>query len=112
MDVSGCKRRKTKRARFRELANIRWGKATKVAAESQLADETRVGTRGSNGDREGEDTGAIDVRGSTETMEDDRNSLTNESTITLEANVAIEQGEMSLETTESGEDSEASYSVL
>ena len=107
MDVSGCKRRKTKRARFRELANIRWGKATKVAAESQLADETRVGTRGSNGDREGEDTGAIDVRGSTETMEDDRNSLTNESTITLEAHVAMEQGETSLETTESGEDSEA-----
>ena len=107
MDASGCKKRKTKRTRFRDLANIRWGKATKVAAESQLADETRVGTRGSNGDREGEDTGAIDVRGSTETMEDDRNSLTNESTITLEAHVAMEQGETSLETTESGEDSEA-----
>ena len=108
MDASGCKKRKTKRTRFRDLANIRWGKATKVAAESQLADETRVGTRGSNGDREGEDTGAIDIRGSTETMEDDRNSLINEPTLTLEAHVAMEQGETSLETTENSESSEGS----
>jgi len=61
-----------KRARFRELANIKWGKAIHVAAESQLADATCEGTRGSNDSRNGEDTGTIDVRGSTETMEDNR----------------------------------------
>ena len=58
-------------ARFRELTSIRQGKASNVVAESQFADTTRVDTCGSNGGRDGEDTGDIDVRGSTETMEDD-----------------------------------------
>ena len=92
------------------MANIRWGKANNVTAESQLVDETRAGTRGSyDGGGDGEDTGAIDARGNSETMEDNEHSLTNEAS-NLVARVIMEEGETSSVTTEdseSCEDSEA-----
>ena len=92
------------------MANIRWGKANNVTAESQLVDETRAGTRGSyDGGGDGEDTGAIDARGNSETMEDNEHSLTNEASNPV-ARVTMEEGETSSVTTEdseSCEDSEA-----